>query len=82
MSDTDVVTFPYVENPEIVTLAVILPLLCLSTVFLRFYARASNGFAVGIDDWLMVPGALLYVGMCICLLIGEFELMVKLRSSC
>lgn len=66
-----VLTFAYINAAEIVTLATILPLLCISAVGLRFYARVSNGYNVGVDDWLMVPGALLYVAMCICLLIGK-----------
>ena len=80
-SGTDVVTFPYVNTAEVITLATILPVLCLAVVGLRFYTRISKGYKLGLDDYLMLPGALLYVGMCICMLIGTLPAHVLLNCA-
>ncbi|MCJ1360447.1 MAG: hypothetical protein MMC33_010452 [Icmadophila ericetorum] len=40
------------------------------TVGLRFYTRSTQKTALDIDDWIMVPGVLLYLGACITIFIG------------
>ena len=70
-ADSGVVTFPLINTAQVITLGTILPLVCINVLALRFYSRVRRKVPIGMDDWLMVPGLILYIGMCICMVIGE-----------
>jgi len=73
--------FGSITFTELVTLATILPVLCLNAVGLRFYTRSRYRAGLGADDWLIVPGLAFFIGMCVCLLIGEFcHFSVEIRT--
>lgn len=76
-SGTPVVSFPFMNQAQVITLGSILPLMCINVVALRFFTRLQRKVGLGPDDWLILPGLVLYIGMCICMLIGQYHSTVQ-----
>ncbi|KNG89331.1 hypothetical protein ANOM_002651 [Aspergillus nomiae NRRL 13137] len=55
---------------EVLAAGVALPIACLACVTLRFLARARQKVCLGLDDWLLVPAAIMVTGMGICFIYG------------
>ena len=66
---------------KVAALAVVMPLLAIAAVSARFYSRRLRHTELGIDDWLIVIGTILVIGLGIAQLIGEYALLhgVKYR---
>lgn len=52
---TSVISIGYASPGEIVAAAVVLPLLGITVLALRFFARFQRKADLEIDDWLLVP---------------------------
>ncbi|OGM42374.1 hypothetical protein ABOM_008391, partial [Aspergillus bombycis] len=55
---------------EVLAAGIALPIACLACVMLRFFARARQKVRLGLDDWLLVPAAIMVTGMGICFIYG------------
>ena len=51
----DNLSVPYAYATETVMAGAVLPAVGILVVALRFYVRSTQKWAVGIDDWLMLP---------------------------
>lgn len=48
----------------------VLPALSTAAVALRFWLRGKQKSQLKLDDWLMLPALVLFIGMCICTILG------------
>ncbi|CAG8960682.1 hypothetical protein HYFRA_00013450 [Hymenoscyphus fraxineus] len=53
--------------------AVIWPIVCISVVWARFARRTAQRAKIGPDDWLILPGLLLVIGLTVTLLAGTAQ---------
>ncbi|KAI1139334.1 hypothetical protein F5Y05DRAFT_424960 [Hypoxylon sp. FL0543] len=61
----------FVTGTEVLSAAIILPLVCIALVGMRFYVRRRQETFLGIDDWLLAIGVLMITGMGVCFIIGQ-----------
>ena len=64
---------------KVVALAVVLPLLAVAAVSARFYSRRLRHTELGIDDWLVVIGTILVIGLGIAQLVGAYALIYGVK---
>ncbi|KAL2039890.1 hypothetical protein N7G274_007293 [Stereocaulon virgatum] len=62
--------FSYPTRNELIAAATVLPALACVAVVLRFTVRARQKAGIRVDDWLTLPAALHFLGMCIAVLKG------------
>ncbi|CAG8971838.1 hypothetical protein HYALB_00001949 [Hymenoscyphus albidus] len=53
--------------------AVIWPIVCIAVVWARFARRTAQRVKIGPDDWLILPGLLLVIGLTVTLLAGTAQ---------
>lgn len=56
-SDAKVFTFSFVNASETIAIGSALPIVCVIVVALRFFTRTRQVAHVGLDDWLILAGA-------------------------
>ena len=56
-SHAKVFTFKFVNASETIAVGATLPIICVMVVALRFFTRTRQVAQVGIDDWLILGGA-------------------------
>lgn len=52
MSEWTEAPFAFVSPGELLAAAIVLPLVCVVSVALRFYARRMQRYGLGVDDWM------------------------------
>lgn len=63
--------FDYVSTGDVYGLAIAIPVLAITAVSLRFFVRNRRKVGIRMDDWLLLPALLFYIGVCIVFIIGE-----------
>ncbi|RMZ39618.1 hypothetical protein CA14_010074 [Aspergillus flavus] len=63
-------SFALASAGEVLAAGIVLPIVCLACVMLRFLARGRQKVRLGLDDWLLVPAAIMVTGMGICFIYG------------
>lgn len=53
MSNNELV-IPFVYAGEVLAAAIVLPLICITTVGLRFWLRSVQDWRIGRDDWTIL----------------------------
>ncbi|MCJ1308627.1 hypothetical protein MMC25_002280 [Agyrium rufum] len=71
---------PFVYAGEVVSAAVVLPLLGMTVVGLRFWQRSSKRHKIGVDDWMILLALFPVVGMSICLIYGTAKHAIGYKS--
>ncbi|MCJ1314966.1 hypothetical protein MMC15_000280 [Xylographa vitiligo] len=65
-----VVTFSYANPAEVWTMGTVLLAVCIAVVALRFVTRYFQKVRVGIDDWLILAGVIIFLGIGVCFIVG------------
>lgn len=58
--------------PVFLSACIVLPIMCITAIGLRFNARRVQKSGLKIDDWVMLPALIFFLGMAACAILGTW----------
>jgi hypothetical protein len=56
--------------PVFLSACIVLPIMCIIAIGLRFNARRVQKSGLKMDDWIMLPALIFFMGMAACAILG------------